>query len=137
EDVATEHFGARVSTVRVGQLVRDAHAALAHVDLFAGLANPIAPGFAGSRGNPGEVAVLDVERAGAALFARVRDALSKLGAHDGRVTVPPDLLTARELQEAWFRLDGALEELAQHAATEAEPPPMDDGETDDQRAARE
>ncbi|HTJ45017.1 MAG TPA: ATP-dependent DNA helicase, partial [Kofleriaceae bacterium] len=38
EDVATEHFGARVSTVRVGQLVRDAHAALAHVDLFAGRA---------------------------------------------------------------------------------------------------
>jgi len=124
EDVATEHFGARVSTVRVGQLVRDAHAALAHVDLFAGRA-------------AGEGAVLAVERAGAGLFARVRDALLRLGASDGRVTVPPDLLTARDMQDAWFRLDAALDDLAQHAAREAEPPPLDGAETDDELAARE
>jgi ATP-dependent DNA helicase DinG len=124
EDVATEHFGARVSTTRVGQLVRDAHAALAHVDLFAGRA-------------AGEGAVLAVERASAALFARLRDALLRLGASDGRVTVPPDLLTAREMQDAWFRLDAALDDLAQHAAREAEPPPLDGAETDDELAVRE
>jgi ATP-dependent DNA helicase DinG len=124
EDVATEHFGARVSTVRVGQLVRDAHAALAQIDLFAGRA-------------AGEGAVLAVERASAGLFARVREALLRAGAADGRVSVPPDLLTARDMQDAWFRLDAALDDLAQHAATEAEPPPLDGAETDDELAARE
>ncbi len=124
EDVATEHFGARVSTVRIGQLVRDAHAALARIDLFSGRA-------------AGEVIERAVERAAAGLFARVRDALLRIGAGDGRVTVPPDLLTARELQDAWFRLDSALEDLAQHAQSEAVPPPLDGGETDDELAARE
>jgi ATP-dependent DNA helicase DinG len=124
EDVATEHFGARVSTVRAGQLVRDAHVALAQIDLFAGRA-------------AGEGAVLAVERAAAGLFARVRDALLRLGAGEGRVTVPPDLLTARDMQDAWFRLDGALEDLAQHADQQSEPPPLDGEETDDELAARE
>ena len=32
EEVATEHFGARVSTVRVGELIRDARLALARID---------------------------------------------------------------------------------------------------------
>ena len=34
EDVATEHFGARVSSVRIGQLVRDAHVAFGHLALW-------------------------------------------------------------------------------------------------------
>ena len=38
EDVATEHFGARVSTHKLAQLVRDAHLALARMPLWTGRA---------------------------------------------------------------------------------------------------
>jgi ATP-dependent DNA helicase DinG len=123
EDVATEHFGARVSSARLGQLVRDAHLAIAQVDLFAGRAR-------------GEGAVLAVDRAGAGLFARVREALLRLGADGGRVAVPPDLLGTSALQEAWFRLDAALEDLAHEAGDQADPPPPGAGE-DEAAAARE
>src|SRR5258705_541753 len=37
EDVATEHFAARISSMRVGLLVRDAHGALANAPLFEGM----------------------------------------------------------------------------------------------------
>jgi ATP-dependent DNA helicase DinG len=124
EDVATEHFGARVSTARLAQLVRDAHAAIGQADLFAGRA-------------AGEPLIHAVERAGVGLFARVRDALLRAGAGEARITVPPELTTHRELQDAWFLLDSALEDLARHAATAAEPPPPDDDEDAQAIAVRE
>src|SRR5262249_44887420 len=87
EEIATEHFGVSVSTLRLASLLRDGARAL------------------------GAVAVLArVEACGEALFAAVR---ARLGAGDeARVTAPDDLIA----RDAWFRLDAALEELHAHAA---------------------
>ncbi|HUJ61443.1 MAG TPA: ATP-dependent DNA helicase [Kofleriaceae bacterium] len=117
EDVATDHFGARVSTRGLGMLVRDAHLALARMPLWTG------------RSALGVIE--DVERRGLALFARVRTAL--VGA-EARVPLPRELFDAPERQAAWFALDSALEELARVAESEAEPPP--DGEPEDDAGAR-
>src|SRR5205807_1344110 len=105
EDVATEHFGARVSTHALAQLVRDAHVGLGRMPLWTGR-------------TAGE-AIATVERAGAALFATLRSLAE-------RVQLAKDLFEQRDRQTAWFALDGALEELARIAESEAEPPP--DGE---------
>lgn len=119
EDVVTEHFGARVSTVRLGQLVRDARLAL--------------PASAGT-----DALIQGAERAAAGLFSRVREVLTALAGGDaGRVTLPADLLTARGRDEAWFRLDHALEELARHAEVDGEPLPPDEAEDPHEAARRE
>ncbi|HEX3760348.1 MAG TPA: ATP-dependent DNA helicase [Kofleriaceae bacterium] len=111
EDVATEHFAARVSTHRLAELVRDALIALAAMPLWTGRA--------------AEDTVRAVERAGIALFSLVRAALVTGDAvdRDGRVPLPPGLFEQADRQTAWFRLDSALEELARTAEAEAEPPP--------------
>ncbi len=121
EDVATEHFAARVSTHRLAELVRDAQISLAAMPLWTGRA--------------AEDTIRAVERAGIALFALVRaalvagDAEGRAGAgergdgRDGRVPLPPGLFEQAERQAAWFRLDSALEELARTAEAESEPPP--------------
>ena len=98
EDVATEHFAARVSTVRVGQVVRDARLAGAG-DLL-------------SRDFGLEPALASVERSALGFFGRVREALLRLGEDAGRVELPPGLFDHGPLQAAWFGLDSALEELA-------------------------
>jgi ATP-dependent DNA helicase DinG len=120
EDVATEHFGARVSTVRLGQLVRDARVTLGSAPLLDGL-----------RSIDGLVA--DVERAGVSLFATARDALLRSGAEaiDGnRVPLPAGLFDAGPAQTAWFQLDTALEDLARALESELDPdaPPGEDGD---------
>ena len=61
EDVATEHFGARVSTHKLSQLVRDAHLALARMPLWTGRA--------------ADDVIHTVERAGIAMFSLIRGAL--------------------------------------------------------------
>ena len=120
EDVATEHFAARVSTHRLGELVRDAQIALAAMPLWTGRA--------------AEDTIRAVERAGIALFALVRAALiageaedrgtgERGDGRDGRVPLPPGLFEQAARQAAWFRLDSALEELARTAEAESEPPP--------------
>jgi ATP-dependent DNA helicase DinG len=122
EDVATEHFAARVSTHRLAELVRDAQIALAAMPLWTGRA--------------AEDTVRAVERAGIALFSLVRAALVAGDAEDrggperdgrdgrdGRVPLPPGLFEQADRQAAWFRLDTALEELARTAEAESEPPP--------------
>ncbi|HET9626418.1 MAG TPA: ATP-dependent DNA helicase [Kofleriaceae bacterium] len=114
EDVATEHFGAKVSTHKLGELVRDAHLALASMPLWTGRA--------------GDDAVATVERAGIALFALLRPALTAGGAE--RVPLPPGLFDHPDRQHAWFRLDTALEDLARTAEAEAEPPPDEEDEID-------
>ncbi|TMQ28637.1 MAG: ATP-dependent DNA helicase [Deltaproteobacteria bacterium] len=110
EDVATEHFAARVSTHQLGELVRDAQHALAALPLWTGRAH--------------DDAIRTVERAGVALFALVRAALARDAAiGDGRVPLPAGLFEHAERQTAWFRLDTALEDLARLAEAEAQPPP--------------
>ncbi|MEO6772326.1 MAG: ATP-dependent DNA helicase [Kofleriaceae bacterium] len=108
EDVATEHFGARVSTHSLAQLVRDAHVALARMPLWTGRAS--------------DDTIHTVERAGIALFAAVR---GELVTPEGetRVPLPDGLFDQPERRDAWFRLDTALEELARAAESESEPPP--------------
>ncbi|HSD91192.1 MAG TPA: ATP-dependent DNA helicase [Kofleriaceae bacterium] len=107
EDVATEHFGARVSTHKLAQLVRDAHLALARMPLWTGRA--------------ADDTIQTVERAGIALFAQVRGVL--IGDGESRVPLPEGLFEHPERQNAWFKLDTALEDLARTAEAESEPPP--------------
>jgi ATP-dependent DNA helicase DinG len=123
EDVVTEHFGARVSTVRLAQLVRDARLSLSG-GLFSGTESA-------------ESLAATVDRASIALFARVREVLARESLELGRVPLPADLLERGANQEAWFRLDHALEELARHAEGEAVPPPPDEHEDPHDAARRE
>jgi ATP-dependent DNA helicase DinG len=111
EDVATEHFGARVSTHKLAQLVRDAHVALARMPLWTGRA--------------ADHVIHAVERAGLSLFALIRGAL--IGEAESRMPLPPGLFDAPDRQAAWFRLDTALEELARTAEAESESPPEELG----------
>ena len=115
EDVATEHFGARVSTHVVNQLVRDAHTTLARMPLWTSRAS--------------DDTVHTVERAGIALFASIRSSLVTAEG-DVRVPLPAGLFAHPEHQDAWFRLDTALEELARSAESESEPPPDEEEDLD-------
>ncbi|HEY5920359.1 MAG TPA: ATP-dependent DNA helicase, partial [Kofleriaceae bacterium] len=118
EDVATEHFGARVSTHKLAQLVRDAHIALARMPLWTGRA---------------ATDTIDaVERSGISLFAMIRGAL--IGETESRMHLPPGLFDQPDRQTAWFKLDNALEELARASEAESESPP--DGEDSDDAGAR-
>ncbi|HWU85663.1 MAG TPA: ATP-dependent DNA helicase [Kofleriaceae bacterium] len=120
EDVATEHFGAKISTPRLAELVRDAHLALSRMPLWTG------------RGSADTIHA--VESAGIGLFAQVRAALA--GAHataadaHGRVPLPAGLFDHPDRQTAWFKLDTALEDLARAAEAESEPPPDAEPEAD-------
>jgi ATP-dependent DNA helicase DinG len=109
EDVATEHFGARISTHKLAELVRDAELVLAGMPLWTGRA--------------ADDTIRTVERAGIALFAQLRVALAADAAYDGRVPLPAGLFEHAERQLAWFKLDTALEDLARTAEAESEPPP--------------
>lgn len=130
EDVATEHFGVKFSSVQIGALLRDAHGLLGQMALWTG-GDPSAP-------------LRTAERASIALFASVRAALlpalaagdelpsldeaergaaDKLPSGDGRVTLPPDLFEHPERQRAWFELDTSLEEIARAAEAESEDGP--------------
>ncbi len=121
EDVATEHFGARVSTHKLAQLVRDAHVSLARMPLWTGRA--------------ADDVIHAVERAGIALFAQIRGALlAAPGEHEARMPLPAGLFDQPERQTAWFKLDNVLEELARAAEAESEPPP--DGEDHEDAGAR-
>ncbi|MEZ4399072.1 MAG: ATP-dependent DNA helicase [Kofleriaceae bacterium] len=121
EDVATEHFGVRVSTARLGGLVRDALATLG-----GGL-------FGGGHG----AVIGEVERAAVTFFAEARTALVAVGADASRVLLPADLLASGRRREAWFALDATLEELARTCDLEALPPPPDTDEDDRAVAHRE
>jgi ATP-dependent DNA helicase DinG len=114
EDVATEHFGARVSTHKLAQLVRDAHMALSRMPLWTGRA--------------ADDTIVAVERAGIALFAQLRAAL--VGDGESRMPLPPGLFDHPDRQAAWFKFDTALEELARTAEAESEPPPDEEPEND-------
>lgn len=115
EDVATEHFGARVSTHKLASLVRDAHASF--------LSNPLRTHGASLD------AVRSVERASAGLFGLVRSSLvdgpedKSLG--EPRVQLPPQLFERPSHQAAWFRLDTALEDLARVAEAEGQGSPSE------------
>jgi ATP-dependent DNA helicase DinG len=118
EDVATEHFGARVSSHSISTLVRDAHLALANMPLWTGRAS------------------LDllhgVERSALKLFSLVRAALQ---GPESRVPLPAGLFDHAERQSAWFELDTSLEDLARAADAEGEPSPDEDAEPSGARAA--
>ncbi len=114
EEVATEHFGARISTTRLAELVRDAHLALARMPLWTGRASVDV--------------ITNVERTGIALFALLRRAIAV--SDDARVPLPSGLFEHPERQTAWFRLDTALEDLARAAESESEPPPDEEADGD-------
>ncbi|MDB4953326.1 MAG: yoaA [Myxococcales bacterium] len=114
EDVATEHFGARISTHKLAQLVRDAHLALSRMPLWTGRA--------------ADDVIHTVERAGIALFSLIRGAL--IGESETRVPLPQGLFEKPDRQNAWFRLDTALEDLARTAEAESEPPPDEEADAD-------
>jgi ATP-dependent DNA helicase DinG len=116
EDVATEHFGARISTHQLAELVRDAQVTLAGMPLWTGRA--------------ADDTIRTVERTGIALFAQLRAALVRDHAFDGRVPLPAGLFDLPERQTAWFKLDTALEDLARTAEAESEPPPDEEADGD-------
>ena len=118
EDVATEHFGVRMTNARLGALVRDAH-------------------LAGDLGLTHAAAIADVERAGTTFFLEARRGLQAVAPDGGRVVLPPELLAAGPRRDAWFALDAALEDLARVCDLEALPPPPDHGETEHDAARRE
>lgn len=131
EDVATEHFGARVSTYKLAALIRDARAALARMPLWTGA--------------EATTAIRSVDRAGAELFHLVRrylatenhpDRVARVMA-EPRVPLPNGLFERSDAQTAWFRLDTALEQLARIAESEAEPVPdnLDDVGSAESRAS--
>jgi len=107
EDVATEHFGARVSTHKLAELARDAHITLAGMPLWTGRASADL--------------IQGVERAGLGLFSLIRSAL--IADDTGRMPLPDGLFDHPDRQRAWFHLDSALEDLARAAEAESEPPP--------------
>jgi ATP-dependent DNA helicase DinG len=118
EDVATEHFGSRISTHALAQLVRDAQLALVRLPMWTG--------------RSADDSIRAVERAGVALFAHVRGALiprladvsiPSLASAGERVPLPEGLFDTPERRDAWFQFDGVLEELARVADADAEPPP--------------
>jgi ATP-dependent DNA helicase DinG len=117
EDVATEHFGARVSTHKLAELVRDAHLGFAGMPLWTGRASLDL--------------IQHVERTGITLFGSLRHAL--VSPDGGRVLLPEGLFDQPDRQAAWFALDTALEELARAAEAEGEPAP--DDEVEGSRAA--
>jgi ATP-dependent DNA helicase DinG len=118
EDVATEHFGARVSTHGLALLVRDARLAMTRMPLWTG--------------RTADDAIVHVERAGVALFGHVRGAL--LAEPDARAPLPPGLFDHADRQRAWFELDSALEDLARLAETEGEPSPDEQEDVEDSGA---
>jgi ATP-dependent DNA helicase DinG len=126
EDVMTDHFGVQVSTVRLVHLVRDARHAFASPGgpLFAPAPAP-APAPATSTGRPGLRAtdrIIDhVERCAESFFAIVRRALAEAAPGEtGRIAIDDDLFADHARQDAWFRLDAALDELSAHAALTSE-----------------
>ena len=120
EDVATEHFGVRLSTQKLGGLVRDAIVVLGG-SLF---------------GAGHDALIVNVERAAATMFAHARHALLGVSSDGGRVPLPPSLLGGAG-QDAWFALDTALEELARTCDLESLPPPPDHDEDERELARRE
>ncbi len=116
EDVATEHFGARVSTHKLAQLVRDAHLSMSRMPLWTGRA--------------ADDVINAVERSGLSLFALVRAAILQSANGEPRVPLPEGLFEHPERQTAWFKLDSALEELARAAEAESEPPPDEEDNAD-------
>jgi ATP-dependent DNA helicase DinG len=107
EEVATEHFGITVSTLRLGALLRDARRTLVE-SLLGRSSGPV---------------VARVETAGDALFHALRGRLVTSGPlfqqDDARTLSPDDLFATPVIQEAWFRFDAALEELSAHAKQRA------------------
>ena len=114
EDVMTDHFGVHISTVRLAQLVRDAQHA--HAGPGGALFSTQSPGLRAS-----ERIIEHVERCAEGFFAAVRRALAERAPGEtGRIAIDEDLFADESRQEAWFRLDNALDELAVHAALTAE-----------------
>jgi ATP-dependent DNA helicase DinG len=114
EDVMTDHFGVQLSTVRLAQVGRDAHHAFTR---------PGGPLFSSRRpeDRASERIVEHVERCAEGFFAAVRRALAERAPGEtGRIAIDDDLFADQARQDAWFRLDTALDELAAHAALTAE-----------------
>jgi ATP-dependent DNA helicase DinG len=119
EEVATEHFGKRVSTHAMAKLVHDAKLALTGLALW--------EGFHGSESIHG------VESAAASLFAATRNEL--LDGTESRIPLPEGFLGRSDLRIKWFALDDALEQLARVLETEAETRPAPDPTADDSSAS--
>jgi ATP-dependent DNA helicase DinG len=137
EDVMTDHFGVQISTVRLAQLARDAHHAFAgpsgplfmststSMSMSTGAATGASPStgsFSSHRpGRASERIIEHVERSAEGFFAAVRRALAERAPGEGgRIAIDDDLFADQARQDAWFRLDTALDELAAHAALTAE-----------------
>ncbi len=114
EDVATEHFGIGVSTLRLLSLARDARKALTTL-----VVTNSAEEHADARA--AALMIANLEQRGENLFTALRTRLLDAGAqNDVRMSVPGDLFAeAGGRKDAWFRFDATLEEVAAHAERRA------------------
>lgn len=111
EDVITEHFGIRVSSVRLGYLARDVRRVFGGTgDLF-GLGRPRPLTGAAAR------LLAQLEAQSANFFSLMRRHIASVARsrrNSGRIEMPADLFHDPMRQEAWFGLDNALDDLARH-----------------------
>lgn len=124
EDVITEHFGVRISSMRIAQLLRDAEHAF----------DADRKGKLFSRLSSAGRIIGAIERTADAFFQEVANSLGQLPAADpsGRSTIPDELFSNDTINDRWLALDTTLDELACHAALAAESlPKSDDGEEDE------
>jgi ATP-dependent DNA helicase DinG len=124
EDVMTDHFGVQFSTVRLVHLVRDARHAFASPGgpLFSSDPSSSALSSGGRPSMRAADRIVDhVERSADSFFATVRRALAEAAPGEtGRIAIDHDLFADHARQDAWFRLDAALDELSAHAALTSE-----------------
>jgi ATP-dependent DNA helicase DinG len=123
EDVVTEHFGIGVSSLRLGQLVRDARRALTQV----------AAGKSQADARVAALMLTTLEQRGERFFDLVGRRLGELGPDSARQSLPDDLFVDAGRQEAWFELDASLEEIGAPAERRA----SDRSATDDAHDERE
>ncbi|MCX5747716.1 MAG: ATP-dependent DNA helicase [Proteobacteria bacterium] len=107
EDVATEHFGRRVSSRRVEELARDSSLAMAGMPLWTG--------------REAIDAIRNVERTSVAMFSTLRPML--VGKGDDRLPLPEGLFDHPDRRSRWFELDTALEDLARVSETDGDATP--------------
>jgi ATP-dependent DNA helicase DinG len=108
EEVITDHFGISTSSLRMHQLVRDLRHVLTRDELF--VDRTISRRFIESLTN-----------SSARLFSLLHSCLaSHISADSDRIELPDELFTDSQRQEAWLRLDTALDEISVHTQLSAE-----------------
>ena len=104
EDVLTEHFGMRVSSVQLAHLARDLLAGTFQLSVNRNVA----------------AAAGALQQAAHGFFAKIRHHLESELCDTNRVELPPQMFGNAAIESAWFSLDAALDSCFEAATTLAE-----------------